>query len=73
MYWFWSGRGTEYEPCQVGKHISEKGSQTSNIKDMNPLAQSNLEHGQDIISSKSGISHSHFNWPVEWFKYITGS
>ena len=46
----------ESKQCQVEKQISKTESQFSIVNDMTPLAQSNLEHGQDIVSSK--IEHA---------------
>ena len=43
----------EFEPCQVEKQITENIPQTTHIQNMTPLAQSDMEHGQDFISSKS--------------------
>ena len=51
--------------CQSGK-ISENASQTTDIKNMTPLAPSNLEHGQDIIGSKA----EHFKTPVDHVEHI---
>ena len=42
----------EYTQCQVERQISKTEPQFSIVDDMTPLAQSNLEHGQDIVSSK---------------------
>ena len=51
-----SGQGEErdFEQYQVEGQISENAPQTTDIKNRTPLAQSNLEHRQDIASSKSG-------------------
>ena len=43
----------EFEPCQVEKQITENIHQTTNIQDTTPLAQPDIEHGQDIVSSES--------------------
>ena len=45
-------RESESEQCQVERQISKTEPQFSIVKDMTSLAQSNLEHGQDIFSSK---------------------
>ena len=42
----------EFEPCQVEKQISDNIPQTTNVQNMTPSAQSDIEHGQDIVSSK---------------------
>ena len=42
----------EFEPCQVEKQITENIPQTTHIQNMTPLAQSDMKHGQDIVSSK---------------------
>ena len=42
----------EIEICQVERQISGGKPQTTSIDNMTPLAQSNLEHGQDIIDPK---------------------
>ena len=41
----------ESKQCQVEKQISKTEPQFSIVNDMTPFAQSNLEHGQDIVSS----------------------
>ena len=51
-----------------GKFLREK-SQTIDAKDMTPLAQSNLEHGQDVIDSKS----EHVETPVDHENIQQGS
>ena len=51
----------EYDQCQVERQISKTEPQFSIVKDMTPLAQSNLEHGQDIVSSKT----EHVETPVD--------
>ena len=51
----------EFEQCQVERQISKTEHQFSNVKDMTPLAQSNLEHGQDIVSSRI----EHVETPVD--------
>ena len=43
------GEKQKFEQCQVEMQISEKIPQTIDIENMTPLAQSNLEHGQDFI------------------------
>ena len=64
----------EFEQCHIERQIPEKFSQPTITTDMTPLAQSNLAHGQENISSKFehvdtpvdhvdiqyGTSHSHF-------------
>ena len=52
---------TESKECQVERQISKTEPQFSTFKDMIPLAQSNLEHGQDIVSSKT----EHGETPVD--------
>ena len=42
----------ELEICQVERQISEGKPQATSVKDMTPLAQPKLEHGQDIVDSK---------------------
>ena len=42
---------SELEQCHIKRQISEKTSQPIVSNDMTPLAQSNLEHGQENISS----------------------
>ena len=42
----------ELEICQVERQITEGKPQTTSVKDMTPLAQPELEHGQDIVDSK---------------------
>ena len=42
----------ELEIGQVERQISEDKPQATSVKDMTPLAQSKLEHGQDIVDSK---------------------
>ena len=54
-------REPESEQCQVERQISKTEPQFSIVKDMTPLAQSNLEHGQDIVSSKI----EHVETPVD--------
>ena len=56
----------DFEWCQVERPISEKLSQTTDIENMTPLAQSNLEHGQDIISSEL----EHVETPFDHDEYI---
>ena len=43
----------EFERCQVEKQITENTPQTTDVKDMTPLAQLDVEHGQNSVSSKS--------------------
>ena len=43
----------EFEPCQVEKQVTENIPLATDVKDMTPLAQPDIEHGQDIVSSKS--------------------
>ena len=43
----------ENEECLIERQISEEKPQIIEAKDMTPLAQSDLEHGQDVIDSKS--------------------
>ena len=40
------------EICQVERQISEGKPQATSVKDMTPLAQPKLEHGQNIVDSK---------------------
>ena len=56
----------EFEQCQVERQTSENVPQTTDIKNMTLLAQSNLEHGQDIVSSKS----EHVETPVDHVEHI---
>ena len=42
----------EFEQCHVERQIPEEISQPIDITDMTPVAQSNLEHGQENNSSK---------------------
>ena len=51
----------EFEQCHIERQIPEKISHLINISDMTPLAQSNLEHGQENISSK----FEHVDTPVD--------
>ena len=51
----------ELEQCQIERQVSEKTSQPIVSSDMTPLAQSNLEHGQE--HSTSNIEH--VNLPVD--------
>ena len=51
----------ELELCQIERQVSEKTSQPIISSDMTPLAQSNLEHGQE--DSSSNIEH--VNPPVD--------
>ena len=46
------GEEPELEICQVGRQISEGKPQATSVKDMTPLAQPKIEHGQDIVDSK---------------------
>ena len=41
----------EFDQCHIDRHISEKISQPSISNGMTPLAQANLEHGQEVQSS----------------------
>ena len=50
----------EFDQCPVESQISENVHQTIDVKNVTPIAQSNLEHGQDIISSDS----EHVETPV---------
>ena len=43
----------EFELFHVEKQITQNIPQTTNIHGMTPLAQPDIEHGQDIVSSKS--------------------
>ena len=56
----------EFEQCPVERQISENVSQSIHANDMTPLAQSNLEHGQEAVSSKS----EHVETPVDHDKHI---
>ena len=49
----------EYKQYQVERQISKTEPQFSIVDDMTPLAQSNLEHGQDIVSSKVETPDDH--------------
>ena len=60
------GEEPEFEQCQVERQISEKLPQTTDIENMTPLAQSNLEHGQDIVSSEL----EHVETPVDHVEHI---
>ena len=51
----------ELEQCQIERQVSEKTSQPIVSSDMTPLAQSNVEHGQE--GSSSNIEHE--NPPVD--------
>ena len=51
----------ELEQCQIERQVSEKTSQPIVSSDMTPLAQSNLQHGQE--DSSSNIEH--VNLPVD--------
>ena len=51
----------ELEQCQIERQVSEKASQPIVSSDMTPLAQSNIEHGQE--DSSSNIEH--INLPVD--------
>ena len=51
----------ELEKCHIERQISEKISQPIVSSDMTPLAQSNLEHGQDEICS----DFEHASSPVD--------
>ena len=51
----------ELEQCNIERQISEKISQPIGFTDMTPLAQSNLEHGQENISSDL----EHVDTPVD--------
>ena len=51
----------EFEQCHIERKIPEKISQSVDTTNMTPLAQSNLEHGQEDISVKS----EHVNAPVD--------
>ena len=51
----------ELEQCQIERQVSEKTSQPIVSTDMTPLAQSNLEHGQEHSSSNI----EHVNPPVD--------
>ena len=51
----------EFVQCQIERQIPEKISQPINTTYMTPLAQSNLEHGQENIGSKS----EHVDTPVD--------
>ena len=51
----------ELEQCQIDRQVFEKTSQPNVSSDMTPLAQSNLEHGQE--DSSSNIEH--VNPPVD--------
>ena len=42
----------EIEICQIEREISEDKPQATSVDNMTPLAQSNLEHGQDIVDPK---------------------
>ena len=56
----------ELEQCHIERQISEKISQPIVSSDMTPLAQSNLEHGQENISS----DNEHVNLPVDHVDFI---
>ena len=51
---------------QVERQISEKVPQTTDIGNMTPLTQSNLEHGQDFVGSKL----EHVETPVDHVEHI---
>ena len=42
----------EIEKCHIERQISEDKPQATSVDNMTPLAQSNLEHGQDIVDPK---------------------
>ena len=54
------------EQCHIERQTPEKISQPIISTDMTPLAQSNLEHGQEYISSK----FEHVDTPVEHVDHI---
>ena len=56
----------DFEQCHIESQIPEKISQPIISTDMTPLAQSNLEHGQEIISSK----FEHVDTPVDHADHI---
>ena len=56
----------EFEQCHIERQIPEKISQLVIYTDMTPLAQSNLEHGQENISSKL----EHVDTPVDHVDHI---
>ena len=56
----------EFEKCHIERQIPEKISQPIISTDMTPLAQSNLEHGQENISSK----FEHVDTPVDHVDHI---
>ena len=61
------GEEPEFEQCQVERQISEKHfPQTTDIENMTPLAQSNLEHGQDFVVSEL----EHVETPVDHVEHI---
>ena len=51
----------EFEHCHIERQIPEKTSQPIVSTDMTPLAQSNLEHGQENVSS----DFEHVDTPVD--------
>ena len=57
---------SEFEQCPVERQISKKTSQPIHADDMIPLAQSNLEHGQDIVNSDT----EHVEIPVDHDNYL---
>ena len=63
----------ELEICQVEGQISEGKPQATSVKDMTPLAQPKLEHGQDIVDSKlnSIVTPVDYVEPVEAREYGT--
>ena len=51
----------KFEQCHIGRQMPEKIPQSIISTDMTPLALSNLEHGQEIISS----NFEHVDTPVD--------
>ena len=58
--------GSEFEQCHIERQIPKKISQPIITTDMTPLAQSNLEHGQENLSSK----FEHVDTPVHHVDHV---
>ena len=43
----------EFDQCDIDRQISEKISQPSISNNMTPIAQANLEHGQEVQNSNT--------------------
>ena len=56
----------EFEQCHIERQIPEKISQPIHTIDMTPLAQSNLEHGKENMSSK----FEHVDTPVDHIDHV---